>query len=139
MNYARTFFLSFALLVSFTAFSFVPLQSALAVAATGIVPDCNTTRDANGAFVQPCNFSQVAKLINNVIHFLIFDMAMPIAAIVFMYAGFHLITGAGNPTKREHAKAIFWKVLLGLCLALASWLIIKWIMEGLGYVGDTFF
>ena len=59
-------------------------------------------------------------------------MAVPIAAIMFAYSGFLLVTAAGSDTKTK-AKNIFFNTVLGLVFALAAYLIIKLILLTLGW------
>lgn len=84
-----------------------------------------------------CNWNELMTLINRVIHFILFYLAIPIAAIMFIYAGFLLITAGGEAASaRTKAKSIFTNALIGLVLAAASWIIIKTVLSILGYKGD---
>ena len=94
----------------------------------GVVPCDNVT--------VPCDFNAFLDLINNVIRFILFYMAIPIAAIMFAYAGFLLVTaGEEAAGARTKAKSIFSNALIGLVLAAACWLIVKAILFILGYQG----
>jgi len=79
-----------------------------------------------------CGFDQLMTLINKVIKFLLVDIATPLAAIVFAYAGFLLITAGGDPGQVTKAKSIIKNLLIGFVIALAAWLIINTILTGLG-------
>ena len=70
--------------------------------------------------------------LKNLIHFVLFYLAFPLAAISFLYAGFLLITQGASESARGKAKKIFGKVILGLIVALAAWLIVNVVLEGLG-------
>ena len=84
----------------------------------------------------PCDFNALMTLVNTVIHFILFYMAIPIAAIMFIYAGFLLVTAGGEAAgARTKAKSIFLNTLIGLVLAVAAWLIIMTILSILGYDG----
>lgn len=83
----------------------------------------------------PCDFNFFMDLINNIINFILYFMAIPIAAIMFAYAGFDLVISGGEASKRTQAKNIFTNAVLGLILAAASWLIIKYVLMILGYNG----
>ena len=92
---------------------------------TGIVPDASK-----------CDFNQLMNLVNTVIHFILFDLAIPIAAIMFAYAGFLLVTAGGEAASaRTKAKSIFTNAVIGLVIAVAAWLIIRTILLILGYEG----
>ncbi|MBI5816860.1 MAG: hypothetical protein HZB09_00325 [Candidatus Yonathbacteria bacterium] len=83
----------------------------------------------NGA---DCDFNDFIDLINNVINFLMFKFAVPLAAISFAIAGVMILTAGGNTGQVEKAKEIFWNVLIGLIVALAAWLVVNAILVGLG-------
>lgn len=93
-----------------------------------LVPCDNTTR--------PCDFNAFLDLVNRVIRFVFVYMAVPIAAIMFVYAGFLLVTaGEEAAGARTKAKDIFWNALLGLVLAAGAYLIIRTLLSILGYDG----
>lgn len=101
----------------------------------GLVP-CGRS-DATGAIANPCDFQDFMGLIDKVIKFILFFMAIPIAAIMFVYAGFLLVTAGGEAAHaRTKAKGIFWNALIGLVLAAAAWIIVKTLLSILGYQGD---
>ena len=95
----------------------------------------NTNSDTNSNLVpcgdsadKPCGFYDILKLINNVINYLIKYLAVPIAAIMFAYAGFELVTSGGETSKREKAKKIFINVAIGLIFVAGAFVIIKTIL-----------
>jgi hypothetical protein len=95
--------------------------------AAGLVP-CDTAAT--------CNFTAFMTLVNKVITFILFDLALPIAAIMFAYAGILLITAGGETAHaRTKAKKIFINAVIGLILAVACWLIISTILTIMGYNG----
>ncbi|QQR50047.1 hypothetical protein IPF86_03100 [Candidatus Nomurabacteria bacterium] len=99
-------------------------------ASKGLVPCGGYNPD--GSEQAMCTFTDIMILINTVINFLIFTLALPIAAIVFAWAGFIFITEGSNQSKRTQAKNMMINVVIGLVLALASWLIVKTILVSLG-------
>ncbi len=94
--------------------------------AGGLIPAC-----PNG-----CGFKELMQLVNNVIKFILFALAVPIAALMFVYAGFQMVTSGGNAHKSEQAKKIFFNAVIGIALAAGSWLIIELILTTLGYEGS---
>ncbi len=98
--------------------------------AAGLVP-------CGGAGENPCNFNQLMAMINRVIKFILYDMVIPIAAIMFAYAGFLMVT-AGEETSgaRTKAKNIFTNTVLGLIFAVGAFIIIRTILSILGYEGS---
>lgn len=93
----------------------------LYVFAEGLVP-------CDGSAASPCGFSQFILLIQNVINFLMFDIATPLAAVVFAWAGIIMLTSGGSADKIKQAKEIFQWVLIGFLIALSGWLIVSTIM-----------
>lgn len=112
---------------------------------SGLVP-CGTdkspiesTTDASGKVTQtggdilnPCGFDHVLQLINNVINFLLFVLVIPIAAIMFCYAGFTMLFSGGEASARTKAKGIFWNVVIGLIIAVGAWVIIHTLLDIVG-------
>ena len=78
------------------------------------------------------------KLVSNVIDFLLKTMILPIFAILCAYIGFLFLTSGGKPGNRETAKKMFPKIVFGLIIALAAWLIVKIILVTLGYDDSIF-
>jgi len=97
---------------------------------SGLVP-------CDGSVARPCDFNAFMTLVNTIIKFILFNLAVPIAAIMFVYAGFLLVTAGGEAAgARTKAKTIFTNAVLGLIFAAAAWLIVRTILAILGYQGD---
>jgi hypothetical protein len=92
----------------------------------GLLPPCPDTEKG-------CGFKELLDMVNIVVNFILFRMAVPIAAIMFAYAGFMLVTSGGESSKRTKAKSIFINVLIGLIVAAAAWLIVHTILNIVGY------
>ena len=111
----------------------------------GLVP-CGTEKyplenstDANGKVTQtgggikvPCTFDHILVLINNIINFRLFVIAIPIAAVMFCYAGFLMIFSGGEASARTKAKGIFWNVVFGLVIAAGAWAIMHTLLGIIG-------
>lgn len=100
----------------------------------GLVP-CGRDLNNDGTIKNPCEFGHAMILIDKVIKFILFALVVPIAAIMFFYAGFKLVTSGGNTEARGQAKNIFSNTIIGLVIAVGAWLIIKTILSILGYDG----
>jgi amino acid transporter len=105
----------------------------------GLVPCGNEVYpqggDKAGQPVHPCNFNGFMNLINNVIGFVLFYLAIPLSAIMFAYAGFTMVTSGGAEGKTK-AKNIFTSTVIGLLCSAGAYLIIKTILHILGFGGD---
>lgn len=93
------------------------LPSLAEAQASGLIPCTNT-----------CTFDDLIILAQNVVEFLIFKIAAPIAAVMFAYAGFLWVTNGGNESQISTAKSIFWAVFIGFVVALAAWLTVNMIV-----------
>lgn len=97
---------------------------------------------ASAATIVPCTGGDACKachlieLANNIINFLIV-ISVLIASILFAWAGFIMVTSAGNMSKVKKAKDIFVDVLIGIIIVLSGWIIVNTVMSIL--VGDTLF
>ncbi|PIR68969.1 hypothetical protein COX93_03395 [Candidatus Nomurabacteria bacterium CG_4_10_14_0_2_um_filter_30_12] len=87
----------------------------------------------SGMVSNPCGFKDIMELINTVIKFLLQDIVLPLAAIMFAYAGFELVTSGGSTEKKSKAKKIFTDVAIGLVIIVAAFLIIQTILSIVGY------
>lgn len=98
--------------------------------AEGLVP-CDT-----GA---SCDFNAFMDLINGLMDFVLFKLAVPIAAIMFAYAGFKMVTSGGSSEARGVAKNVFSSTVIGFVLAATAWIVVKSILSILGYNGAWIF
>lgn len=88
---------------------------------------------------KPCDFTFFMEMLNDIIAFLLFKLAMPLAAFMFAYAGFLYLTSGVKPEQREQAKKILTNVVWGLVIALAAWLIVHTILTSLGVDKESIF
>jgi len=95
----------------------------------GLVP-CGT--DIPGR-TRACDFNAFIDLIVEATRFVLFYLAMPIAAVMFAYAGVILVISGGSSESKTKAKNIFFNAFIGLVLAAGAWLIIKTLLVILGY------
>ncbi|HBB43779.1 MAG: hypothetical protein UW27_C0017G0090 [Parcubacteria group bacterium GW2011_GWA1_44_13] len=75
-----------------------------------------------------CGFDDLIMLVNNVIKFLIFAVAVPLAALRFMYAGALLILNPKKEEAKTKATGIFWGVGVGFAVMLGAYVVIKTIL-----------
>jgi hypothetical protein len=92
----------------------------------------------DGTAAHPCGFDELLGLVGAIINFILGKMVLPIAAILLAYVGFLYLSSGSNPANRTKAKEILWKLVVGLVIALAAWLIVRTILVTLGY-DDTIF
>lgn len=130
------------IIISILAFLIVATPFYISYAYTtggGLVPECNTgPLNQAGEYENPCDFNQLIVLTNTIIDFLLFYVASPIAAIIFCYAGFKLLTSGGNEEAKTGAVKMMMTMVKGYLIALAAWLIVHTIVKEFGFTGNTF-
>lgn len=108
--------------------------------AKGSLVPCGVTDEEvlaeNPEYAKPCDFNKFMTLVNNVLKFVLFKLAMPIAAIMFAWAGFLMVTAGGSTERVGKAKRIFTNVAIGFIIAVIAWLIVRTILAILGFDGD---
>jgi hypothetical protein len=109
--------------------SFIIISAPSFVFSAGLIPDCGKV--INGKMVT-CGFNDFMKLINNIINFLLFYIASPLAAVAIAYAGFLYLSSGGSSDNISKAKKILGNVFFGYIIALAAWLIVNTIFASLG-------
>ncbi len=112
------------------------IMPVVSLAAGGLVPCTNTPVSGVVPDKDKCDFSAFLMLINGLIHFALFDLAIPISAIMFCYAGSLLITSGGSTENRGKAKDVFTNTVKGLVIASAAWIIIHTFLSILNFKGS---
>ncbi|MEK9132053.1 MAG: hypothetical protein AAB447_04060 [Patescibacteria group bacterium] len=79
---------------------------------------------------QPCNYQTFIIGIQRIIKACIL-FAVPLAAGVFGWFGFKMMTAGGDTKVRGEAKEAMFKVLKGMLLMLAAWYIVDLALDGL--------
>lgn len=112
--------------ISFVFFSLILILSPLLIFAQDkpLVPCTND-----------CDFDKLLELVNKVLHYVVIGLAVPIMAIMFCYAGFLMLTSGGEASQKTKAKKIFGSVAIGFIIAAAAFIIVKFILNLLGYNG----
>ncbi len=82
-----------------------------------------------------CTLNDFIRMIRRVISY-IFIIMIPIAAIVFAYAGYQLLFSGGNTQKRDAAKKAATNLLIGIVVFLLAWVIVNLIVSTLGLKSD---
>ncbi len=110
------------------------------VGAKGLVPDCNVgALDSNKTgYLNPCNFDNLLGIVNNVINFVLKDLATPLFALIIIYAGWLFLSDRGSASNVTKAKTVLTNALFGYVIALAAWLIVHTILTGLGFTGPNY-
>src|SRR3989344_3815011 len=75
-----------------------------------------------------CDLCSVGDLMQNIINFLL-AISIPIAAVMFAYAGALYMSAGGNPTQIGKAQKIFKSVGIGFLIAITGWLVVQTILS----------
>jgi hypothetical protein len=86
---------------------------------------------------EDCNFEAFICLLQRIMNFLLFVLAVPLAAISFAFIGFQMMVDSAQGKDVRGLKGTFMTVVFGLCIMLAAWLIVHAIVKGLG-VAETY-
>jgi hypothetical protein len=99
------------------------LQLPVLAYADGLVPCGRDGQDA-------CQMCHTVQLVNGVTAWLVGILSIA-AAIMFVIAGFRLVTANGNPSVMQDAKNTITNVAIGFAIVLAAWLLIDLMMKTL--------
>ena len=91
--------------------------------AAGLIPDDSEINNGNG-------FCAFAKLINNIVNQFL-TLSVSVAAITFTIAGAQILLNPENSGKREDAKEMFKKTVIGLIIILIAWLVVTKVIDTL--------
>lgn len=104
------------LIFIFLFFNFAPL----AQAADGLVP-CEGTE---------CTFCHLLVLIQKIIDYMIY-LVFPLSAVMIVIGGGYILTAGGSESRVSKGKEIITAAIVGLLIALMSWLIIDTIIRSI--------
>ena len=82
-----------------------------------------------------CSLTDVTTMIGNIYTFIVTTIATPLAILAISIGGILMLISAGNPTMMSLGKKVFWSAIIGLVLAYASYLIVKFALDAIGYTG----
>ena len=124
MNIRQILFSGIALLLT------APIVTFAQRAADGGLVPCGDVGE------QPCQMCHFVDLANNVTGWLVAILSVA-AAIMFVIAGYRLVTAAGNMSVMKSAKSSIIYVAIGFTIVLAAWLFVDFVMKSLLLGGTT--
>lgn len=77
-----------------------------------------------------CQSCHAVGLVNGVVVWLVGILGI-ITSIIVVYAGFKLVTSAGNTAAKTQAKSLMTNVLIGYVIVLSAWLVIDYGMKAM--------
>ncbi len=78
-----------------------------------------------------CTICSLFTGIHNIVNFLTFDIATPLAVVILIYGGVMLLTSRGSEEKLKKGKTALGAAVWGLLIVFAAWLIIDTILGNL--------
>lgn len=114
----RTQIAAFTLTLSLSLFSVV-MPVFAQTEYTGIVPDCEG---------ESCNFAELIKGVKKIIN-IGTGFALFFSVVVIAYVGFEYMTSGDNANQRKTANERMVKVVKGIVLILAAWMIVNLILS----------
>jgi len=90
-----------------------------------IVP-CGT-----GTNPESCTLCHLWELASNIINFLSFNLAIPMAVLLFVAAGIIFLISGGNQEKVTLARSIYNNTVIGLFIIFTSWLLIDTLLKSI--------
>jgi len=97
----------------------------------GLVP-CGLSADDPGSAwneTDKCTLCHFWNLASNLINFISFSLAIPIAVVLIIVAGGILMFSGGNQDKVALAKTILTNTIIGLLIIFCSWLLIDTLVQ----------
>jgi hypothetical protein len=91
------------------------------IANAGLVP-CGTST------TPPCTWCHLMLLIKNIID-LLMNIVFPLAAVMIVIGGIMIMTAGGSTERVSRGKQILTAAVIGLLIALLSWLVIDTIIK----------
>jgi len=116
-----------------TVLSFTVLVLPVIVYGAGLIP-CGFDTDGDGTvkntatLKEECEFSDLTKLANTIISFLMYDVAVPLAALGIMWAGGKLVMSQNKEGAWTEAKESFGNIGMGFLIMLGAFVLLKLVL-----------
>lgn len=86
----------------------------------------------DGTTANPCTLTKLVEMFAEIYKFVAIQIATPLAIIMLIVAAIVLLSSAGDPGRQTLGKKILWTAIIGLVLALGSWLIVTTVLTTIG-------
>ena len=81
----------------------------------------------------PCTLCDLSILADRFTRFLLFNVMLPIAALMILIGGILILTARDNQQQQTQGKAVLTYAVWGMIIAFAAWLIVTTLLATLGY------
>ncbi|MBI5306317.1 hypothetical protein HZB04_01905 [Candidatus Wolfebacteria bacterium] len=116
----------FCIAILLSTFYFLLSINSAQAALGGLVP-CGPGISGN----ETCNFCHLITLVNRIINFALYDIAIPLVVVMTLYGGFVIMTAGDDAGKVTEGKNIIQAAVIGVLVALGAWLIINTVLLAL--------
>lgn len=96
--------------------------ASFAFAADGLVP-CGP-----GTSKPSCQFCDLLTLVEKIINFALYMIAIPLSVIFIIYGGFTIMTAGSSPERVKTGRSVIKAAVVGLLIALFAWMIVNTIL-----------
>jgi len=104
------------------------LLFSVALPATAQVWDGRYDVTCNQSGQGPCTFCDALKVASNIIDFLI-EAVFVIAVLMIVYGALMMMVSAGNEQRYTHGKGAITNAVIGIVIALGSWIIVNTLLH----------
>ena len=73
----------------------------------------------------PCSLCDLYTLGRNIVNFLLYGIAIPVAAVAILYGGVMMLISAGDPKKITDGKSAISSAVIGIAITFFAWVIIN--------------
>jgi len=98
-------------------------------------PTCTTDAKGNVTCTGQCTLCNFFQMLVNIYSFIVVQLATPLAIVAFVVGAIFTMISGGDPSLFNRGKEIIKWAAIGLILAFASFIIIRFILETIGYTG----
>ena len=110
--------------ILFSIFYFLFSISTPMAQAQGLVP-CGPGVAGN----ETCDFCDLLKLVEIIIDFSLYKIAIPLVVVFVIYGGFMIMTAGSSSERVSQGKKIIQAAVIGILIALLAWLLIDTILK----------
>lgn len=79
-----------------------------------------------------CNFCFLLQMGQNIINFLVYDIAIPLVAVFIVVGGFYIMTAADSADRAKKGRDIIKTAIVGLIILLLSWIFVDILFRVIG-------
>jgi hypothetical protein len=79
-----------------------------------------------------CQFCDLITLVENVINFALYNIAIPLVVIMVVWGGLTIMTAGDSADKVAKGRKIIQSAIIGVFIALGAWMIINMVLSAIG-------